>query len=379
MPDTSDYLILLVVIGARLGVPLIIPRYPIPAGIGALVIDAIDQTVFQTFTKLPLTGYQGYDKALDIYYLSIEYLSTLRNWVNLYAFNMSRFLYYFRLVGVLLFELSQIRAVLLFFPNTFEYFFLFYEAVRLRWDPRRMSQALVIAAAFAIWVFIKIPQEYWIHIAQLDVTDLVKEQIFGVPADTSWGEIVSQNIPFFIGLILAIIALIALIRRYITQELPPADWSLSFDADAHGRDVTPQEARIAQQVSARTFFDDELFEKFALVSLVTIIFSRVLPSVQATVMQTAIGVGIVILVNTLLSEALVRRGVRWESAFWEFVAMALANLLTVAFFYVVLPFGNGALDVPATLFSVLLITLLVTLYDNFRPDYLVRRFRSRVE
>jgi hypothetical protein len=73
MPENGDLLILLLVIGARLGVPLAIPRYPIPAGLGALVIDAVDQTVFQTFTRLPLAGYQGYDKALDIYYFSIEY------------------------------------------------------------------------------------------------------------------------------------------------------------------------------------------------------------------------------------------------------------------------------------------------------------------
>lgn len=61
MPDTGDLIVLLVVIGARLLVPLAIPRYPIPAGIAALVIDAVDQTVFQTFTKLNLAGYQGYD------------------------------------------------------------------------------------------------------------------------------------------------------------------------------------------------------------------------------------------------------------------------------------------------------------------------------
>ena len=139
MSSNSDLLILFIVIAPRLFVPLAIPRYPIPAGIAALVIDGVDQTVFQTFTTLPLAGYQGYDKALDIYYLSVEYLSTLRNWANLDALPMSQFLFYFRLMGVLLFELTHLSALLLFFPNTFEYFFLFYEAVRLRWNPKRMS------------------------------------------------------------------------------------------------------------------------------------------------------------------------------------------------------------------------------------------------
>jgi hypothetical protein len=376
MATTSDLLIFAIVVAARLFVPLAIPKYPIPAGIAALVIDAVDQTVFQTFTKLDLAGYQGYDKALDIYYLSVEYLSTMRNWVNLDAFAMSRFLYYYRLIGSLLFELTHVRAVLLFFPNTFEYFFLFYEAVRLRWNPRRMSQALVIGAAFFIWVFIKIPQEYWIHIAQLDVTDILKEQVFHVPTDTSWGTIVAQNLSFFLGLVVLVLGLIAALRWYIVNELPPADWSLSFDADAHGRDVTPAEASIAARQSAQRLFDAELFEKIALVSLVTIIFSQVLPSATASVTQTAVGVAVVILVNTVISEALVRRGVDWRSTLLEFVVMAVVNVLTVIAFSLILPLGNGSLDVPTTLFILLLITLLVTLYDRFRPYYQVRRLRA---
>ena len=373
MPDTGDLIVLLVVIGARLLVPLAIPRYPIPAGIAALVIDAVDQTVFQTLTKLNLAGYQGYDKALDIYYLSIEYLSTLRNWANLYAFDMSRFLYYFRLVGVLLFELLHVRALLLFFPNTFEYFFLFYEAVRLRWNPRRLSQAAVIGAAFFIWVFIKIPQEYWIHIAQLDVTNFIKQDIFGMPIDTAWGTIVTQNILFFVILAALLITLVYAARWYIRNELPPADWSLSFDVDAHGSDVTEAEIRAVQQASARRVFDSELFEKIALVSLVTIIFSRILPSAQATALQTAIGVAIIILANTVISEWLVRRGVHWQSALVEFGVMAITNIVVAVLFFVLLPLQGGQLDVPSTLFSLLLLTLLVTLYDRFRPYYLVRR------
>ena len=73
----------------------------------SLVLDAVDQTIFQQFPGLDLSSYQGYDKALDIYYLSIAYISTLRNWKNLFAFQVSRFLFYWRLVGVALFELTQ--------------------------------------------------------------------------------------------------------------------------------------------------------------------------------------------------------------------------------------------------------------------------------
>ncbi|MFN8594546.1 MAG: hypothetical protein U0031_24095 [Thermomicrobiales bacterium] len=366
---------LIVVIAARLLVPLAIPRYPIPAGIAALVIDGVDQTIFQTFTKLPLAGYQSYDKALDIYYLSVEYLATLRNWSVLAAVTMSRFLFYYRLVGVLLFELLHLRALLLFFPNTFEYFFLFYEAVRLRWNPKRLGVTGVLISTFAIWVFIKIPQEYWIHIAQMDVTDTLKEQVFGVALDTSWGTIVSENLMPILGFVIVVLLLLGAARSYIVNHLPPADWSFSFDVDAHGSDVSAEEVLAARRASAQRLWDAELVEKIALVALMTIIFSRILPNTQASPISVAIGVAAIIVANTVVTEFLVRVGVSWASSVREFLVMAVVNAAIVAGFYLLMPFTGDRIDIPATLFFVLLLTLLVTLYDRFRPYYQVRRER----
>jgi hypothetical protein len=377
--DGTNLLVMLMVVGARLIVPLFIPKYPIPAGILALVIDGVDQTIFQAFTTMQLDWYQSYDKALDVYYLSIEYLSTMRNWINLYAFRMSQFLFYFRLVGVLLFELLHLRAMLLLFPNTFEYFFLFYEAVRLRWNPKRLSAAAVIGAAFAIWVFIKVPQEYWIHIAQLDVTDALKEHVFGVPLDTSWSVIVSGNILFFVVLLAELVVLLVLARWLIVTKLPPADWGFSFSADAHGNDVTDAEAEAQRLAGAQRLFSAALFEKFALVTLVTVIFSRILPGVNVGVAHLAVGVATLIVANTAVSEWLVRRGVGWRSAILEFAVMATINAGLVTIFSVLLPWMSGAsIDSPATLFGVLLLTLLVTLYDRFRPYQQVRAERARL-
>ena len=164
-----------IVVTARFLLPLLIPRYPLPAIIGCLVLDAVDQSIFQTFGYDP-PFYQGYDKAMDVFYLGVAYLSTLRNWTSLPAFQVSRFLFFYRLIGVVAFELSQVRALLLIFPNTFEYFFIAYEAIRSRWDRRALQPARSgsVLAAF-IWIVIKLPQEYWIHVAQLDFTDTVED------------------------------------------------------------------------------------------------------------------------------------------------------------------------------------------------------------
>ena len=75
---------------------------------------------------------------------------------------------------MVLFESLQLRPLLLLFPNTFEYFFIWYEAVKLWWYPRKLSRTAVVSAAAGIWIIVKLPQEYWLHIAQNDMTDTVK-------------------------------------------------------------------------------------------------------------------------------------------------------------------------------------------------------------
>jgi hypothetical protein len=375
MPEANDAWIVLLVVGARLLVPLAIPKFPLPTSIAAVVSDYLDGTVYEAFAHVGLTDYQGYDKALDVYYLSIQYLSTMRNWVNLVAFNLGRLLYYYRLAGGFLFELTQVRALFLFFPNTFEYFFLFYEAVRLRWNPKRLSSTLLIGAVFALWVLIKIPQEYWIHIAQLDIRG-VKEEILRVPADTGWLAIIGQRLTLFLALAAVAVAVIVAIRWFIGHDLPPADWPLSFNADAHGSEMSADEVLAVRKVGARSLFDAELLEKTALVSIVTIIFSRLLPSMRGELLPTAFAVTIVIVVDTAISEWLIRQGVPWRSIFVQFTVMSTANVLIAAGFWLVLPLGSGQVDVTATLFSLLLVTLLVTLHDRYRPISLARQRRA---
>ena len=369
--EGSDLLIFLVVVGARLFIPLAIPRFPLPAIIAAMIVDGVDQTIFQEFTDLNLDDYQSYDKALDIYYLAIAYLSTLRNWAHPLAFETSRFLFYYRLVGVVLFEATQARWLLLVFPNTFEYFFDFVEAVRTRWNPMRMTKHLVLGAAAFIWIVIKLPQEYWIHVAQLDTTDLIKEDIFGVPTDTPWNEIVSDNIGVFIALGVALILIGYGAWWYVTHKLPAADWPLTFDVDAHQDDLTPEQVHAAR-ARANRIFDRDLLEKVILVTLVTIIFAQMLPGVDASAFEITIGVALLIIVNAGASELLARRGIGWDSILREFLAMALLNGAAALAFYWLLPVGDGEVHLGNTLFFLFLLTLLVVLYDRYRPHYIAR-------
>jgi hypothetical protein len=373
---TSYVWVFWVVAVARFLVPLTIPRFPFPGIIASLILDAVDQTIFQQFPGLDLEGYQGYDKALDIYYLAIAYITTLRNWSNHFAFQVSRFLFYWRLVGVALFELTQLRWLLLVFPNTFEYFFIFYEAYRLRWDPERMSKRLAIGAAAFIWIVIKLPQEYWIHIGQIDTTDWIKTGLFKVPADTSWTVIVRTWPWVFVVAFLVVAALLIAVWWVARRRLPPADYALSFSADAHQPAFTAGQVRRAVASEASRIVDAALVEKIVLITLVSMCFGQVLPGVQATNFQFAVGVPVIVLVNTALSHWLARRGFGWAFSLWQFVVLAAVNLIGLLVYAFLRTRFDDPVRVLNILFFVVLLTLLITLYDRYRQVYLMRFSRS---
>jgi hypothetical protein len=347
----SDLLVFWVVVAGRLLLPLLIPYFPLPAILACLVLDAVDQTLYQTFTDLDLTGYQGYDKALDIYYLTIAYLSTLRNWTNRDAFQVAWFLFYYRLAGVVLFELLHWRALLLVFPNTFEYFFIVYEAIRLRWDPTRLSRRNVVLLAAAIWVCIKLPQEYWIHIAKLDMTDMISAH--------PW-----------IGVLGAVIlvTLVVVVRRRVVPGLPQADYTLRIPADPLPAEIDDSRKLDAWIAQHRRVFDRTTLEKAVLVGFVCVIFAQILPDVDSTTAQILVGTAILIVIDSLLGLWTARRS-RVRSLLTSFLWLALANGAVVFLGQALsgdeVPLGN-------TLFFVSLLTLIVTLYDHFEPVHGVR-------
>ena len=361
-----DLAIFIFVVGLRFGIPLLIPRFPLPAVVASLVIDAADQTIFQEYTDLDLDGYQGYDKALDVYYLAIAYLSTIRNWTDPIAYGAARFLWYYRLLGVALFELLDVRALLIIFPNTFEYFFIAYEAIRCWWDPSRLRRPQIYLMAAAIWIFIKLPQEWWIHIAQLDFTDFMKEDVLGVESTTSWGTALSSNW-WFIALMGAVVVGITVAVRRIWPRLPAHDWSFTFDLER--RFERPATLPAASRVA---FSRPLVIEKVALVSLITIIFAQLIPDNEATPLQITIAIGFVVVASAAVSQWLASRGVAWSSTAREFAAMGAVNLLLAVLYLVLLRRADTEINEAATVFFVVLLTLIVTLFDRFHQERLIR-------
>ena len=346
-------MLFVLIVASRLVVPLWIPRFPLPAIILTMVLDGIDGGLLERFTSMSEEGYQSYDKALDIYYLTIAYLAAIRNWTNPVAVRIAMALFYYRLVGVLLFEFFESRALLFIFANTFEYVFIAYEVARLRWDMNRLSRNTLLGAVAAIWIVIKLPQEYWLHIAQRDVSDTLAAT------------------PVLIPILAVVIAVVIGIgHRIVTQKMPPADHSLSLAVENAIPLVTMKTALLRYR--SLSWHDQGLVEKVVLIALISAKFSMMLPETTLSTLQLMIGVAVVVILNAFVSELLTRRGLLSFEDIRHFASMVGVNMVLAAIFLALLPAPDGPIRLGNLLFFFFLVSLLVTLFDRFRALAIMR-------
>ena len=278
------------VVLARFALPLLIPRFPLPAIIACLLLDGVDQTIFQTFGFDP-PNYQSYDKAMDVFYLSVAYLASLRTGPTA-AVKVSRFLFFYRQIGVVAFELTGAAVAAAGVP---EHLRVLLHRLRRRSAPGGTRCAtrfkFWVLVAGAIWIFVKLPQEYWIHIAQLDLTDTIRD------------------VPWFLPvLVVAVLALLAVLWFVVRPRLPPADWPLRLARrPAAGRD---RRGARAGRVPGRAPEGLRLaaVEKIFLIGLISVIYGRVLPGVEASDLQLFLGIAVFVVINSAIGLWSARRG-----------------------------------------------------------------------
>jgi hypothetical protein len=209
----------------------------------------------------------------------------------------------------------------------------------------------VIAAA--IWVFIKLPQEYWIHIAKLDTTDLI--------AAHPWIGVLGAVV---------IVAGLLVVWFWVVPRVPQADHAWRIAADPIPAGADDSQTRDAWIVAHRKVVDWKTFEKIVLVGFICVIFAQIIPDVDASNLEILVGVAILIVIDSFLGLWTARRSRGVRSIVQSFFALALANGVVVLVGELLdeddeLPIGN-------LLFFVLLLTLIVTLYDRYQPFHGVR-------
>ena len=336
------------VLATRFLLPFTILRWPLPGVLACLVVDGVDQTVFQTFGYDP-PFYQGYDKAMDVFYLGVAYVSTMRNWVSMPAFAVSRFLFFYRQVGVVAFELSQLRALLLVFPNTFEYFFIAYEGIRSRWNTVRFQLKFWVIVAAVIWIVVKLPQEYWIHIAKLDFTDTVRD------------------VPWFLPTIAVAVVIAAAVFWWLVRpRLDPFDHGWQIGAPALPEAMDTDEERSAFMSQHGRVGSAATVEKALLIGLLFVIFASVLPETEIGPLALFSWTALLVVLNEVIALWVVRRGWSTESVVVSFVVRLIVNLGIVEALALVV---GGRSTFRDALFFLLLFSVLITLYDRYRPVY----------
>jgi len=336
-----DVAVVMAVVGTRLLAPLFILRFPLPAILVCLVADAVDQTIFAAVLPGDLAWYQSYDKALDVYYLSFAFISTLTNWRDERAFQVSRVLFFWRLIGVALFELTHWRFLLLLFPNAFEYFFIAYEAIRTRWNPERLAVVTVVGLALGITVFIKLPQETWIHVLQLDFTDAV-----------------SDSRAFLVATV-AFLIVIAIGAVRLGRRSPDPDWDFTMSVRRH------QEPRPRLGLVTQRLLDPILFEKLFFLSLGGMVLAHMVPELSVNNVRLALTVGVLVFLNSVVTELWHhRRGAGWGTTIQEFVVVLGVNLVLLA----LLPewLLSDGLPEQNSFLMVVMLSLMATMYDRGR-------------
>lgn len=142
--------------------------WPLISIILSFFLDIID-IEFASRGVLTLSEYERSDKALDLWWYSN---AMLFSWFSLPYYRLFLLtLFIFRIVGDAIFFLKNDRRILFLFPNFFEniflliFFSLYFKQLNFLLDKKYFFISLSIV------VLLKILQEWWVHIAQISISE----------------------------------------------------------------------------------------------------------------------------------------------------------------------------------------------------------------
>ena len=357
---TEATVVFVVVVGLRFLLPLFIPRWPLPGVLACLVLDGIDQTIFQAFGFDP-PGYQNYDKAMDLFYLSIAFLASLQNWTRTSAVGISRFLFFYRMVGVMALRDHRRAHPAAGLPEHLRVLLH-----RLRgWSGCAGTRAGSACASGSS----RPPPSGSSSSCRRSTGSTWPSSTSPTPGRTCRGSPRSSSAPCSSGL--------ALLWFVVRPRLLPADWSWRVAADPLPAEMDTAAERDAWTAAHVRVWSWSTLEKVVLIGLLSTIYARILPGLEVSDLRMFVGIAAYVVVNAAISIAFARRAGTREGLAGDFGVRVVVNLGLVLLARLVL--GANALDLSATVFFVLLVSLLVTMHDRFAPVAAVRAEHDRTD
>lgn len=134
-------------------------------GLDVVIADIIGIGNLPIIAEYYNISYHAIDKYLDMYYLFFAFLVSFR-WQEHLAKTTSVWLFVWRAVGFVLFEVTKARVFLFFAPNLFENFYLFYLVVKHykpQWKIKTKKRLFIILFLLYIPKFF---QEYLLHVME---------------------------------------------------------------------------------------------------------------------------------------------------------------------------------------------------------------------
>ena len=136
---------------------------PFFGGLAVIAIDLSDLFLMQSLQLGGVSNYQQLDKILDCFYL-LTFLLVSRRWDKTTK-NILLGLFVYRIIGMVLFEIFSQREILFFFPNFFEFAFIFF-AYKYQFNAfNNITRSNKLAIITIIGGF-KIIHEYVLHVWQ---------------------------------------------------------------------------------------------------------------------------------------------------------------------------------------------------------------------
>ena len=122
--------------------------------------------------------YHAFDKIFDLYYLAIALIVAQDLWQEKSLRRVAGILFFWRLLGVLTFELTGSRQMIFFAPNVFENFYLLVAGAKTVAPRLRLDSWKGITILLAVAAIPKIAQEYIMHFTEFPTWIFLKRHLF---------------------------------------------------------------------------------------------------------------------------------------------------------------------------------------------------------